>query len=350
MSSQPIIDSHIHLWPDNMSNEQGHAWMTPGMPLAKQHVLSDYYKASQQEAADPSSEHTAQGVVYVETDVRYDTPSHDLSSWTKGPLDEIKFLRAVVEGEYGERDSRMLQAIVAWAPMDQPTQVLEKWLRLAEETAGPETWKRFRGFRFLLQFIQDQNEFEKLVFGDAFIENLRLLGREGFSFDVGVDQHSGGTWQLEAVNKAMAKAHQGVPENEKVILVLNHLCKPDFRKDSEQFASWKTEIEKAARLSNTYMKLSGAFSELPDGLKKIEQIVDLIKPWVDHVLDCFGPSRVMFGSDWPVCNVNGPTGEQSWVSWREVVRLLLEKRSSKLSKEESQSIWRGTASEAYRLG
>ena len=146
MAPSSLIDSHIHLWPEDASNENGHSWMTPGMPLARQHLLTDYYQASEQE---PTAE--VKGVVYVETDRRHDAPSEDLATWAKGPLDEVKFVRKIVEGEYRERDSMMLLGIVLWAPMDQKPEVLGEWLRLAEETAGSETWKRVKGFRFLLQ-------------------------------------------------------------------------------------------------------------------------------------------------------------------------------------------------------
>ncbi|CAK3752752.1 unnamed protein product [Lecanosticta acicola] len=350
MPPQSIIDGHIHLWPESMSNEEGHTWMTPGMLLAKQHILSDYCKASRQEGPSAAEDDVVEGVVYVETDVRYAEPaSGDLSTWAKGPLDEIKFLRQIVESEYGERDSRMLLGIVAWAPLNQRTKVLEEWLRLAEETAGLEAWGRFKGFRFLLQAIHDEKEFEALVFSADFIENLKLLGRKGFSFDVGVDQHSGGIWQLEAINKAMKMAHQNVTEDEKVVFILNHLCKPDFRRESKSFFEWRKAITEASRLSGTYMKLSGAFSELPDGVQRTGEIVGLIKPWVKHVLESFGAKRVMFGSDWPVCNVKGPTGEDSWVSWREVVETLLSDMDLGLSGQDMQRIWRDTAKEAYRI-
>ena len=82
-----IVDSHIHLWPKETANEAGHAWMTPGMSLAKPCMLEDYCKASQDSVI---------GVVYVETDVRYEVSSgRDVAIWAKGPLDEIFFLRYV---------------------------------------------------------------------------------------------------------------------------------------------------------------------------------------------------------------------------------------------------------------
>ena len=99
------------------------------------------------------------------------------------------------------------------------------------------------------------------------------------------------------------------------------------------------------------MKLSGAFSELSPGRvpqTSASDIVDRMAPWLDHVFRSFGPARVMFGSDWPVCNVRGPAAEDSWVVWRDVVECALARKG--LGDEERRMVWGGTAVEAYRLG
>ena len=352
MAPRMIIDSHIHLCPQSASNESGHTWMTPGMPLAKQHVLSDYYQASQQDSKQ-SSDIEVDGVVYVETDRRYDAPSSDLAHWAANPLDEVRFVRSIVEGKYGERDSHMLRGIVFWAPMNQSPDTLRQWLRLVEEAAGAETWRRVKGFRFLLQAIHDQEGFKALVLGDNFAANLKILGENGFSFDIGVDQHSGGPWQLEIVYMAMQRAHEGVSDEEqKVLFIINHLCKPDFSNVTElnhediDYYRWTQSIEKMAHMSKTYMKLSGAFSELPDRPNSKTDVAALVKPWVQHALKHFGPARVMFGSDWPVCNVNGPDDGSAWVLWASTVGDLLD---DLVDVAEQERVWSGTAIEAYRL-
>ncbi|EME83387.1 uncharacterized protein MYCFIDRAFT_99525, partial [Pseudocercospora fijiensis CIRAD86] len=346
MAPRCVLDSHIHLWPEHMCNEEGHAWMTPGMPLAKEHLLSHYYAASKQDGSS-ETDFEVTGVVYVETDVRYSPPWGEVKDWAKGPLDEIKFLRDCAEGKYGERDSKMLLAIVAWAPMDQSTEVLEEWLRLAEEAAGPETWKRVKGVRFLLQAILDEEKFKTLVSSRHFINNLKLLGKRSFAFDVGVDQHSGGIWQLELISRAMTTAHVDVSEDEKVTFVLNHLCKPDFLPNGPDFDRWVKVIEHMSALPKTYMKLSGALSEIPEGLSDAAAIATHVRPWVEHVFASFGPGRVMFGSDWPVCNVRGPAGEDSWVVWKDVVGLLLDHSSLRLNDDHKALVWKGTAEKAY---
>jgi L-rhamnono-1,4-lactonase len=102
------------------------------------------------------------------------------------------------------------------------------------------------------------------------------------------------------------------------------------------------------------MKLSGSFSEMQNQNAEkggetitVAEIVELIRPWVAHIFTVFGPNRIMFGSDWPVCNVKGPGDESAWSHWREVVEALLD--DLKLSPEDQDRVWHGTAVEAYRL-
>lgn len=225
-----IVDSHIHLWPASAANPSGHGWMNDGDPLTKQHVLSDYYRAAKQQdttgSSAPSEPHCqVRGVVYIETDRRLEEPNgRQLHEWARQPTEEISFLRSIVEGQqYGERDSQMLLGLVPWAPVSQGIQVFEDWLVHVEVTAGPKTWSRIKGFRFLLQGITDRQAFERLVFSDDFISILKSFREKGraFSFDIGVDAHSGGVWQLEAITKVIERVHAGVRDDDKVIFILS---------------------------------------------------------------------------------------------------------------------------------
>lgn len=94
------------------------------------------------------------------------------------------------------------------------------------------------------------------------------------------------------------------------------------------------------------MKLSGAFNEFdkatPSSSSEIAHSLSSIVPKVFEVF----PERVMFGSDWPVCNVGGPAGEKgNWGLWVESVELLLEK--AKVEGGSRESIWSGAGSRAY---
>ena len=97
-----------------------------------------------------------------------------------------------------------------------------------------------------------------------------------------------------------------------------------------------------------YIKLSGAFNEVPDNQPTPDTIlpmVNMLHPWTSIVFTAF-PRRVMFGSDWPVCNVGGPKGEQgNWNFWVEIVKHEIQE----FDDEERESIWWRAATEAYAL-
>jgi L-rhamnono-1,4-lactonase len=126
---------------------------------------------------------------------------------------------------------------------------------------------------------------------------------------------------------------------------------PETETQKDDFARWKKAIQRMSSFENVYMKLSGGFSELPQQSPEepwsVDAITERVTPWVQHVLECFTPQRIMFGSDWPVCNVVGPGDSKTWGLWREVVAEILER--AKFTKEEKDRIWFGTAVEAYSL-
>lgn len=91
------------------------------------------------------------------------------------------------------------------------------------------------------------------------------------------------------------------------------------------------------------MKLSGAFNEFSSGIPSdVQSLTAALQPYADLVFSCF-KGRVMFGSDWPVCNVGGPAGDKgNWGLWREVVEKLV-------SEQDSDGVWWKAGVEAYDL-
>jgi len=353
VASTSIIDSHVHLWPDSAANPQGHAWMEEGALLTRQHIIEDYLKVARLEDTE------VEGIIYLETDRRLEESTGSLlEAWAGEPLNEIRFLRSIVERGYGDEASTLLSGIVLWAPIDQGIHTFEQWLTLAEKTAGVETWKRVKGFRFLLQGITNRNTFEKLVSSADFITILQSFHTEerDFSFDVGISQHSAGVWQLEAFVDVIERVHAGTDEHLKTTFILNHLCKPNLAigpeatKSSEDFKRWYKSMQRFAGCPQVYIKLSGAFSELSTTRVDTSSpagIAERMGPWLNHVLSVFPADRIMYGSDWPVCNIRGPIVEKSWPVWTRVVQTVLKGRG--LSKEDQRMIWSGTARKAYRL-
>lgn len=127
---------------------------------------------------------------------------------------------------------------------------------------------KFVGIRPAIEFLGDDNWLTR----PGVIESFRVLEAADFPFDFII-------WprHLPVVLKALAQ----VP---RLRCVVDHLAKSDGS------PAWRDGMREIAHFANAHCKLSG----LPTTDRATAQ------PWVDHVLECFGPDRVMFGSDWPV--------------------------------------------------
>ncbi|KAL6889521.1 hypothetical protein HDV57DRAFT_514387 [Trichoderma longibrachiatum] len=360
----PIIDSHIHIYPE--SEVPNLAWCTPDHPLSGQFSLDQFKRAAR-------SAPSLLGFVFVETDRKHDlaaitapssTPADRDAAW-EGPLREVRWLRRVALGTplpgegHSPEDKHLCLAIVPWAPLPAGEAVLAEYLARVQEEAG-EAWPKIKGFRYLLQDKPHGTMLE-----DKFIEGLKYLGKRGFSFEVGIDQHRRGRKQLEETVEMIGRAHEGVPDEDKVTFIINHLCKPDLTiynvSSDPSFTAWRTAIFSLGKCSRTYMKLSGAFAEMTPALraqKSPSHIFQSLLPWLGVVLATFGPRRLMFASDWPVCTVGleqekTKDGEEeneedeAWPKWREVVEKMC--WMATLSDDDRAMIFGGTAKEAYRL-
>jgi L-rhamnono-1,4-lactonase len=102
-----------------------------------------------------------------------------------------------------------------------------------------------------------------------------------------------------------------------------------------------------SKCHRTYMKLSGCFSEMPDNLKgrSAWDILVAISNWLAVVIAAFGPSRIMFGSDWPVCTEG--VGDDAWKKWHTIVDKMCDMAS--LDQEARDMLWSGTAKKAYGI-
>jgi len=204
--------------------------MHDGHPLQRQWDVSHYLDATTNESVRPGQPQAfqLQGFVYVETDRALGPKDLDPHERWRGPLDEVAFVRRLVEGTPREgetnpdaRSGALLLGSVLWAPVDQGPQVLLQYLKLAEDVAGPLAWRKVKGFRYLVQGIKDQRAFTKLVTGDAFIDALKLLGKMGYAFDVGVDQRQGGVWQLQGLLECIRRVRSGCTQDEHGVFVLS---------------------------------------------------------------------------------------------------------------------------------
>ncbi len=106
--------------------------------------------------------------------------------------------------------------------------------------------------------------------------------------------------------------------------IVDHLAKPGIRE--RRFEPWASRLSELARLPNLYGKMSGLVTEADSAAWKTEDFV----PYIRHALHAFGPERVLFGSDWPVCLLAAPYGQVTEIlrqalpdEWGERERALL---------------------------
>jgi len=98
---------------------------------------------------------------------------------------------------------------------------------------------------------------------------------------------------------------------------------------------WKGSMEAFAALPNTICKISGIIARLPEGTG-----TEVLAPIVDHCLDTFGPERVVFGGDWPVCLLGGALR-----TWVDGLAAIISNRPA----AEQTALWSGNAKRFYRI-
>lgn len=213
--------------------------------------------------------------------------------------------------ELGEQHA-MIAGVVGWLDLTADS-VADDVARLQQLAAGG----RLVGIRHLVQ----AEPADWLRRPDV-RRGLRTLGDAGLSFDLLTLPH-----QLAAALDAVRVA-------DGTTFVVDHCSKPAIR--SGEIDEWAEQLREISREPNTWCKLSGLTTEADWA----RWSVDDLRPYVDVVLEAFGPDRLMFGSDWPVCLL--ATDYTGWVA-------AVDDLTAGLSPDEQRSLWHGAASAAYRL-
>lgn len=192
-----------------------------------------------------------------------------------------------------------------------------------ETDAGFDAWLeecgglQVKGFRRILHVVPDE-----MSQSASFRANLQKIGRKGLPFDMCFLARQLG------IAEDLARACDGQQ------LVLDHCGVPDIAGGA--FDAWAKGIDRLAALPHVSVKLSGISAYCAPGTASVE----LLRPWVDHVLDRFGADRVVWGSDWPVVLLGA-----GLLPWIEMTRSLLAGPSA----EEKAAIGSGNARRIYRV-
>ncbi len=283
MEKFPIIDTHVHLW---HPKQLRYPWLAEVPALNRPYLLKDYIEAY--------SALEIESIVFVQCDTH--------------PDDGLKETAWVTD--LATRVEPRIQGIVAWAPLEEGTRVAPFVEKLAEN-------RLVKGIRRLIQ-----SESVDFCVQPNFVSGVKVLSRYGLSFDICI------------FHPQLANAIRLVEQCPHVQFILDHIGKPDIK--NQLFDPWKQEIEILAAFPNVHCKISGLVTEAD--LEKWTP-ADL-QPYIEHVINCFGFDRVIYGSDWPVS-----TQASDYPRW---VQTLTDAVSG-CSSEELRNLFRDNAIKFYKL-
>lgn len=159
---------------------------------------------------------------------------------------------------------------------------------------------------------------------------------ESATFNLGISALRRFDWAYDLLifERQLSESIRFVDRHPNQIFVLDHLAKPRIQEGLLQ--PWKRQIRELARRENVFCKVLGMVTEA----NWLDWTPQTLQPFFDAVLEAFGPSRLMFGSDWPVALVACP-----YVRWAQIVRDF----AAPLSGDEQNEIFQTSARRAYSL-
>jgi len=216
--------------------------------------------------------------------------------------------------------SDLIAGVVGWTDLESPT-IADALAAIREQPGGG----LLSGIRHPVLIETDPNWLRR----PAVLAGLTAVGAAGLSYDLVVPS---------GLIPAATHAAAACPD---VTFVLDHLGNPPIETTPDE--GWVRDIRRLATLPNTMCKLSGVLGEpAPAGSATSgDAVVAHLVPYYETILAAFGPDRIMFGSDWPVCTLSA-----SYAQVVAAARAL----TSELSATEQDAIYAGTARRTYRLG
>ena len=274
-----MIDAHQHFWQFNAVKQ---AWINDEMAALKTDFLPHHLEPLLKEQG-------IKGCVAVQADESEE---------------ENEFLLNLA------RENSFIKGVVGW--LDFLNEDISDRLDYYSQ------FKLMKGFRYILQGQKQRD----IMLSSAFKNNIQLLGKHQFTYDILIFPD-----QLKYATKLVA-AFPNQP------FVLDHIAKPFIK--SGEINEWKNDISELAKHENVCCKVSGMVTEADWTNWKYEDFL----PYLDIVFEAFGSTRLLFGSDWPVCNVAG--------AYLKMISIVQQYTSS-LTKAEQGSFWGDNAVKFYHL-
>jgi len=235
------IDAHQHFW---TYNQQEYGWIDDAMASIRRDFLPDELK--------PQLENNGfQGTIVVQV---------------RQTLEETRWLLRLAE------TTPFILGVVGWLDLCSP--------QLRADLKSFEGKSKLVGIRHIVQ-----GEPDDFLLRPDFLRGISVLEEFDLAYDILIYPR-----HLQVATKFVGR----FPRQR---FVLDHLAKPPIK--SGAVDSWARGIRELASFPNLYAKVSGLVTEADWQAWKPEDI----RPYLDEAFKCFGPSRLMIGSDWPVCTV-----------------------------------------------
>jgi L-fuconolactonase len=233
------IDAHQHFWKYNPVRD---SWITEDMQVIRRDFLPEDLKPLL------DSQGIA-GCVAVQADQSED---------------ETHFLLALAE----KHD--FIKGVVGWVDLRSET--------LRDRLTYFSQFPKLKGFRHVVQ-----GEPEGFLSDPKFIRGVQLLGAFNVTYDLLIYHHQ------------LKEALAFLPQVQDVKIVIDHIAKPSIK--THEKTQWELNMAAAASFKNVSCKISGMVTEADWKNWKPADFT----PYLEEVLEAFGPERLMVGSDWPVC-------------------------------------------------
>jgi L-fuconolactonase len=243
-----IIDSHQHFWDPDRGD---YHWMSPSVPVLARHSGPGDLRPLLRKAG-------VVGTVLVQA---------------AQTVAETAYLLGIA------RETDFVLGVVGWLDMEAPD--------FAAKLVGFRKDPLFLGLRPMLQDLED----------DAWILRPGVLGALRVVADLGVP------FEFLTFPRHLPYAIEACARTPGLVALVDHISKPSIA--TGDLDPWRDGMTRLAEVEGMRCKLSGMITEADHG----KWCPSHLQPYVDHVLKVFGPGRVMFGSDWPVCHIAGQYGE-----------------------------------------
>ena len=234
-----IIDSHQHFWNYNPARDK---WINSSMKILQKDFLPQHLKPI-------LDDNGIDGCIAVQADQSEN---------------ENKFLLDCAE------NNLFIKGVVGWIDL--------KGKNINNKLAYYKTNPLFKGVRNIVQ-----NEHDNYLLRSDIQNGISKLSSYNLTYD------------LLIFPRQLPAAIALVEKFPKQIFILDHIAKPNISNSKAE--NWKKNITKLSKFNNVNCKLSGMVTETEGFIFNDNDFY----PYIDHIFKSFGPERILFGSDWPVC-------------------------------------------------